>query len=382
MIENKEKLEDFENILDDLDDDNSIEPNKIDSIPNSPYPTKVNFSRSTPTVFALCKQYFDRKTINLAPAFQREKVWTRKQNSELIESILMGIPLPIMYFFEDQKGNIQVVDGKQRLNALFEFMKDDGDGYSLSDLTILKELKGKKFKDLEPYQRANIEDYELVVNIIKPPTPDRIKFDIFDRVNRGGTRLNNQEMRNAIYQGKSTELLDRLSSNEWFQKAISKSISSKFMKDKYIILRALAFTSYKKGNFKESYNSDIDDFLGKFMKYLNSANDTEIKGIEENFINSMRNSVEVLPKDAFRVSTYTQNHRRTPISMALFESLAYLMSFDKVSINGDKTGKKVKNIMQNSDFRDSITSPVDSSVKVNKRFDYMDKILEELNYDN
>lgn len=382
MIDN-EKLEDFENNLDDLDDDSTIEPNKMDSLPiSSTYPTKVNFSRSTPTIFALCKQYFDRKTINLAPTFQREKVWTRKQNSELIESILMGIPLPIMYFFEDQKGNIQVVDGKQRLNALFEFMKNDGDGYSLSDLTILKDLKGKKFKDLEPYQRANIEDYELVVNIIKPPTPDRIKFDIFDRVNRGGTRLNNQEMRNAIYQGKATELLDRLSDNEWFQKAITKSISSKFMKDKYIILRALAFVSYKNGNFKETYNSDIDDFLGKFMKYLNSLNDIEIKNIEENFKNSMKNSVEILPNDAFRVSTYTQNHRRTPISMALFESLAYLMSFDKVSINGDKTAKKVKNIMQNSDFRDSITSPVDSSVKVNKRFDYMDKILEELNYDN
>lgn len=303
----------------------------------------------------------------------------KKQKSELIESILMGIPLPLMYFFQDEIGNIVVVDGKQRLNALFEFMKNS---YTLSELTILEHLRGKKFKDLEPYQRANIEDYELVVNIIKPPTPDRIKFDIFDRVNRGGTRLNNQEMRNAIYQGKSTQLLNNLSDNVLFQEAISKAISSKFMKDKYIILRALVFISYKNGSFKENYNSDIDDFLGKFMKYLNEMEYTDIKNLENLFIKSMTNSVEILPKDAFRVSTYTQNERKTPISMALFESLVYLMSFDEVLIDKNKTKEKVKEIMKNNEFRDSIKSPVDSSVKVNKRFEYMDKIIKELKNDN
>lgn len=373
MIENKEKLEDFE-----LEDFDSLEASKF-VVLDKPYPLKVNFSRSTPTVFELYRQYHERKTINLAPEFQREKVWTKKQNSELIESILMGIPLPLMYFFQDEMGNIVVVDGKQRLNALFEFMKNN---YTLSELTILEHLKGKKFKDLEPYQRANIEDYELVVNIIKPPTPDRIKFDIFDRVNRGGTRLNNQEMRNAIYQGKATELLNKLSTNESFQEAINRAISPTFMKDRYIILRALAFISYKNIKFQENYNSDIDDFLGKFMKYLNKSEDYEIQKIEDIFIRSMKNSFEILGENAFRVSTYDNEERRTPISMALFESLVYLMSFDEVLKNKTRTKKKVKNIMQNSDFRDSITSPVDSSVKVNKRFDYMDKILEELNYDN
>lgn len=374
MVENRE----IDEFVDELDDDNTISADKSDPIIDGTYPTKVNFSRSTPSVFEIFRQYNERKNINLAPPFQREKVWSKKQNSELIESILMGIPLPIMYFFQDEKGNIQVVDGKQRLTALFEFMKENGNGYTLSELTILHDLKGKKFKDLEPYQRANIEDYELVINIIKPPTPDRIKFDIFDRVNRGGTRLNNQEMRNAIYQGNATELLKRLSENEWFQKAIDKAIGSKFMKDRYIILRAITFMMYKNGQFKENYNSDIDDFIGKSMKLINEMELVQISYIEQSFIKSMKNSFEILGKDGFRASTYYNSERKRPISMALFEALAYMMSHDIVENDKHKTKKAIEKLFEDDNFTDSITSPVDSSVKVNKRFEYMTKVLEEL----
>lgn len=374
MVENRE-IDDF---VDELDDDNTISADKSDPIIDGTYPTKVNFSRSTPSVFEIFRQYNERKNINLAPPFQREKVWSKKQNSELIESILMGIPLPIMYFFQDEKGNIQVVDGKQRLTALFEFMKDNGNGYTLSELTILHDLKGKKFKDLEPYQKANIEDYELVINIIKPPTPDRIKFDIFDRVNRGGTRLNNQEMRNAIYQGNATELLKKLSENEWFQKAIDKAIGSKFMKDRYIILRAITFMMYKNGQFQESYNSDIDDFIGKSMKLINEMGLAQISYVEQTFIKAMKNSFEIIGKNSFRASAYYNSERKRPISMALFEALTYVMSHDIVENDRRKTKHLIEQLFEDDNFTDSITSPVDSSVKVNRRFEYMDKVLEEL----
>jgi hypothetical protein len=374
MVENRE-LDDF---VDELDDDNTISADKLDPIIDGTYPTKVNFSRSTPSVFEIFRQYNERKNINLAPPFQREKVWSKKQNSELIESILMGIPLPIMYFFQDEKGNIQVVDGKQRLTALFEFMKDNGNGYTLSELTILDKLKGLKFKDLEPYQRANIEDYELVVNIIKPPTPDRIKFDIFDRVNRGGTRLNNQEMRNAIYQGSATELLKKLSENEWFQKAIDSSIGSKFMKDRYIILRAITFMMYKRGEFRENYNRDIDDFIGKSMRFINEMGLAQISNIEQTFIKSMKNSFEILGSNGFRASSYYDSERKRPISMALFETLTFLMAHDEVIKDKSKTKLQIQELFDDENFTDSITSPVDSSVKVNRRFEYMDKVLKEL----
>jgi hypothetical protein len=86
--------------------------------------------------------------------------------------------------------------------------------------------------------------------MIQPPTPERVKYDIFDRVNRGGTRLNNQEMRNALYGGKVTKLLKELSESDAFLKATERGVSSTRMKDQYIILRTLAFLLWLNGDLK------------------------------------------------------------------------------------------------------------------------------------
>ncbi len=363
----------------DLEDYNTNSPNK-EYIENAVYPTKVNFSKATPSIFDLHRKYTERKSIILTPDFQRDNVWTKKQKSELVESILMGIPIPLMYFFQNEKGEILVVDGKQRLKALFDF-KDNK--FRLSELSILSELKGKNFNDLTPLEKTNIEDYELNVYIIKPPTHDRIKFDIFDRVNRGGTRLNNQEMRNAIYQGYSTELLNKLSKMDFFKKATDFSIQTNRMKDKYIILRAISFIMLNNNeiNFNEKYSSDIDDFLGKSMKFLNENSDY-LGIIEEIFTKSLKNCYNILGKDGFRLSYYKKdNDKKSPVNMVLFEIFVYLMSHDYVNINNKKTKSLIINLFENEDFLDSITTPVDSSIKVIKRFEYMNKILKELNND-
>ncbi|EOH4745895.1 hypothetical protein ACLQ8S_001610, partial [Campylobacter coli] len=96
----------------------------------------------------------------------------------------------------------------------------------LKQLNIIKNIIGKKFSNLDKIQQRKIEDYQIDTYIIQPPTPEQVKFDIFDRVNRGGTRLNNQEMRNALYQGNSTELINELSKEECFKKATAYSIKS------------------------------------------------------------------------------------------------------------------------------------------------------------
>jgi len=151
--------------------------------------------------------------IILNETFQRTgNVWTKKQKSCLIESILMGIPIPFIYLAESQNGNLIVIDGRQRLTALFEYLNNK---YSLSNnLNYLKELRGKKAKelvgDLELF-RAKIEDASLYIIKIKLFTPESLKLQIFSRVNTSGTQLNAQEIRHALHQGAVTELLEKLS---------------------------------------------------------------------------------------------------------------------------------------------------------------------------
>jgi len=344
----------------------------------SVYPAEVKISRDVFSVYELKRKFEEKKTLILDPDFQREKVWSKRQKSELIESILMGIPLPVMYFAEDRYGNLQVIDGRQRLETFFDFMNEK---FSLSQTPIL-DNKGKKFSQLEPREQTRLEDYQIIVYIIKPQTPDRIKFDIFDRVNRGGTPLNKQEMRNALYQGKATKLLKELAEYEEFKKATDYSINQKRMKDRYLILRFLAFYLYFQDklidiitNKKIIYKSDMDFFLGRTMEFINKSNDNLTDELKLVFKRAMKNSYEIFGKDAFRIPSY---NRKRPVNMALFESLGYLMSFDSIENKKDILKVKIKKLFEDKEFIDSLENKIDSSKSVEVRFSKMIDILKGL----
>lgn len=365
----------------DFQDDQEIASNTVEV--GDIYPASINVSKDDNSVYELKRQY-DKGRIQLSPSYQRGNVWTQKQKSELVESILMGIPLPVMYFFQDDNGIKQVVDGKQRLSALFDFIDDK---FALSELSIMEGLKGKRFRDLEGIDQGKIEDYKVSINVIKPPTPDRIKFDIFDRVNRGGTTLNNQEMRNAIYQGKATELLEELKDSEDFKKATDYSIRQRVMKDRYMILRFIGFYLWRKkllrakdGELVE-YKSDIDAFLGKTMEFLNFTDDEMIDDIKQAFGCAMKNAHTIFGQDGFRVSTYFDEEYKRPVNMALFDVLGYLLTHKEVEQNREKTKELVENLFKDSEFNNAITSPVDSSTKLNKRFEKIEEVLKRLQND-
>ena len=359
---------------DELEGDSRIDINSVDE-ESTTYPVEVKIQRDMYSVRELKTEHKDKMLV-LAPDFQREFVWNLKQKSELIESILMGIPLPMIYFFEGEGGVIQVVDGKQRLTSLFEFLDNK---YPLSNtLSIMRGLRGKRYKDLTPAERTKIARHQFVTQTIIPPTPDKIKFDIFERVNRKGTTLKNQEMRNALYQGKSTRLLEKLSKCESFQKATDGAVSPIRMKDRYMILRFLAFYLWKKRLLKDKYGklidykSDIDEFLGKTMKYINHVDDDFVIELTKIFDESMKISFKLMGKDGFRIPS---EDRKRPINMALMESLSYLYS--QISDSDQLNFMHTLSIFDDKDFITSITQRVDSSTSVKIRFDKMDTILKE-----
>lgn len=322
------------------------------------------------------KRKYDRGKICMDPSFQRNFVWNSRQMSELIESVIIGIPLPLIYLAESQNGSLVVVDGRQRLTTFIQFLNNE---FKLKGLRILRELNGYSFDDLEENNvfskyATDIEDFQLVVQIIKYPTPDKVRFDIFDRVNRGGTPLNKQEMRNALYQGKSTELLKTLSEGEAFKLATGSSISPKHMKDRYIILRAICFSLYQKKELRDidgktiEYKSDIEDFLGRGMEFLNTRTDEEITELKNEFERNMRHIYYVLGEDAFRIPGL--DGRRRPISMTLFEALYYLFqNFEDVDKEDrEKLEQCVAELLDDAEFLDCLQSSVDSKNHVDIRF--------------
>ncbi|MBB6423055.1 DUF262 domain-containing protein [Jeotgalicoccus coquinae] len=350
--------------------------------PEQIYPeANIKVERHQYPIFQLLRKY-ERNQIILDPDFQREMVWNNKQKSELIESVLMGIPLPIFYLNETKDGQLVVVDGRQRLTTFFSFLNNE---FKLSELRILPNLSNCYFKDLDEKLQANLEDFQLIAQVIKPPTPDRIKFDIFDRVNRGGTPLNNQEMRNALYQGQSTELLDRISKSNNFIKATCNSVNSTRMKDKYLILRALAFYLWRKDLLNDAngekieYRNDIDEFLGLTMEYLNSICDEKILEIENTFYKSMNNNFIIFEKDSFR--RFSEEERRKPINMILFESFSYLFTHfenEYCRSNSKEIRDLCNNLLQTEELTRLLTEDRGRGIVIPQIFNMMDLLKEEL----
>ncbi len=338
------------------------------------YPnTIVKISKEQRSIYDLKREHEKYNTIIIDPIFQRVNVWNSEQKQELIESILMGIPIPIMYFFEDKEGKRQVVDGRQRLTTVFEFMNNK---FALKNLKILQEQNGKKFDDLEPILQGKVERFVFLIYVIQPPTPEKIKFDIFDRINRGGTRLNNQEMRNGLYQGKATELLNKLVKLECFKQATDNGISSTRMKDKYVVLRFLSFYMlYDSWLDNIEYKSDIDDFLAKTMEFINTLNDDKIEELVDVFRIAMQNSYAVLGENGFRFEAKTKSIR--PINMALFEVMVYLFTNIKYT-NKNLLKQEIENLKQEFDDGGTFLSNMDSSTNVGYRFNKVIELRESI----
>ncbi len=326
-------------------------------IEDNPYPAKVDFNKEQYSVYDLLRKITEYNEIILQPDFQRnEKVWDNKKAVRLIESILMGIPLPLFYFAEQDNGKLAVVDGLQRLTVIKEFFENK---FALKKLTYLVEYNNKFFKDLPREAQARIERYQIQANVINSKTPEKIKLDIFERINSGGSPLNKQEMRNAMYLGKSTKLLKELAESDVFKNSLSTRIDSKRMRDRYIILRFLAF--YLWGN-QDKYQiknleltSDFDAFLGSTMKIINKFSDETIEELEKLFYFSIQLATTLYGKGAF-----VRNHVATgQFNMTIFESLMFILS----SIN-------IKNITeQNVLYLESKIDSIFEDPLIQKNFD-------------
>lgn len=358
---------------------------------NEVYPNaEVRVTRAQYSTLHIKRLVEDRKELIIDPDFQRGNVWAKKQGAELVESILMGIPIPVMYLFEMRDGSKQVVDGRQRIAAILDFLNDK---LILRDLKILPEYNNFKFSDLDAKMQGIFEDSQMYFYIIQPPTPERVKYDIFDRVNRGGTRLTNQEMRNALYRGKSTRLISELSKSEEFLRATGHGISSKRQKDNYVVLRSISFyLLYKKSEIvlKQNgesieYKSDIDDFLAKMMIFINEkASDELIADCRAMFLRAMNNSYDIMGEDAYRFAAYEDENgksRKRPINMPLFEMLVFIFSDDCVTTNKFVTRNAINKFKESYDYQKMLMSNVDSSTNVTERFTTALKLIKQIKDD-
>jgi hypothetical protein len=212
-------------------------------------------------------QKWNNKEI-VIPKFQRSYVWKLKQASRLIESFMMGLPIPPVFFYIGSDQKYLVIDGRQRLETVFYFF----DGYfgSSDERGRRKEFKleeinpqsrwfHKKFTDFEESDQRKLKNTVLraiVIRQLQPEKEDTSVYHIFERLNTGGTILKDQEVRNCVYSGKFNDLLLELNEYPAWRQILGYRKLDARQKDVQLILRCLALHERS-----EKYEVPMKDFL-------------------------------------------------------------------------------------------------------------------------
>jgi len=255
--------------------------------------------------------------IILSPDFQRHEVWKVEQKSKFIESILMGLPLPPIYLKKNSETQYIVVDGLQRTSTLRDFMagKLQLTGLEPEGKNVLNNATIDTLDSIREGLKARIEDRQLFIYVMEPSVSMSIVYDVFNRINTGGTQLSRQEIRNCIFQGRSTRLLKAVAESHTFDKSIGNGIQSLRMKDREAVLRCLAFVVL---NYELDYDGSMDKFMETAMTKINKMTDDEAQLLEKKALEVFSLTLTVFGDGNFRIPT---DYTRGRINIAVMETV-------------------------------------------------------------
>ncbi len=342
-------------------------------------PTQIDMTMKPLIIDSLLKRMkSDPPRIDLNTDFQRRgDLWDKTAQSRFIESLLVRIAIPSLYFDGTDDSKWKVVDGLQRLTTLKRFAIDKT--LKLQNLEFLDKYNGAGFDDLPAYLQGRIEETQLSVYIINPGTPTDVKFNIFKRINTGGIFLEPQEIRHALNQGIPADFVKELAELPEFNRATHNLLKNhKRMEDRNFVTRFIAFYEGYDG-----YQSDLDEFLNKAMERLNEISVEDRKKMKKDFIKSMDAAYKIFGEYAFR-KRFEIRGRKNPINKALFDTwsanLAHLpqKGVDTLISKKDTLIDKFIKLMNDDDkFVYSITASTGRVNAVETRFSKIENLVKE-----
>lgn len=309
------------------------------------------------------------------PKFQRGYVWKPPQASKLIESFLAGLPVPAVFLYiEHESQKYRVIDGQQRLKSIFYYFdgvfpqKISGINKTVFELKGLSEnsrFYGKSFKDLSNEDQLKLKNAVLRSFIVQQITPSDNSgiYQIFERLNTGGTLLSNQEIRNCLFEGKLSEFIDELNNLQSWRSILGKQEHDLRKRDVELILRFLALQ-----NLAE-YKKPMKEYLSLFMSKHRNPKDEDLKIDYNKFENTCEAVIESLGQKPF--------HVRSGLNAAVFDSVMTAFSKHLDSIPNDIHERYSKLTTENDDFRTCTNTATTDSEIIKKRFRLANNILFE-----
>ena len=342
----------------------------------------------------------------IIPGFQRNYVWDINRASKLIESIIVGLPIPQIFLYEQARNKFLVIDGQQRLMSIYYFVKErfprkeklaelrlTSDGKSnvateiLSDNAYFSDFQlalpenspgqpnrfhKRRYSSLDEGYQTSF-DLRTIRNIIVQqihPQGDNAMYEIFNRLNSGGVNLTPQEIRRCMFNSEFYDMLYRTNTQEDWRNLVGVRIPDTHMKDVEILLRGFAMLIEG-----ESYRPSMVKFLNQFSQQAKSFNESCVKQLHQllqSFLVSCRN----LPKDAFHS---TQGRFSPMVFESVFVAACSKPYANHQTISGKITIESLNALKEDAKFRDATQSKTSDRANVQAR---LSRACGILNIDN
>jgi len=297
------------------------------------------------------------------PKFQREYVWNMSDASSFVESLLLGLPVPGVFFSkEDESQKLLVIDGQQRLKSL-QFFYDGvfvptGKVFGLQG--VQKRFKGITYKTLEDEDRRRLDDSIIHATVVRQEVPsddNSSVYYIFERLNTRGRRLHPQEIRASIYHGAFHDLVEDLNKNEHWRMVYGKP--SPRLKDQELILRFLAL------HFNwENYERPMKEFLNKYMAANRNFRREPKQTLSLTFERTTRFAVECLGERVFKPGTVLNAAVFDAVMVGLSRRLNSGPVDDRHLIK-----RKYETLLKDTDFADAYEHSTSNEEKVRRRIE-------------
>lgn len=358
-----------------MDDVEEIEDLKtVEETDEAPYVEyDISVSPSDPTLELLAQQ-IERGDV-IIPFYQRRYVWKIEQASRLIESFLMGLPVPQVFLFVNDEDVLEIIDGQQRLMSVkyfFEgfFDEEDNKGrrqvFKLKGLSERSEYNDKTFAELPTRDQRKLKNSTLRAINIKQITPDSDSdsvFHIFERLNTGGTRLKAQEIRNAVYRGEIVDKLKKLNEDENWQNILGLKKPDGGQKDVELILRLFSLFEV------------WDKYEKPMLRYLNlKMNENR----EFNSDRAIRFSKEFLRAVELVNHSLDRPFRpRGVINSAVLEAVMICI-IENDKITGQELAERYAQLVEMPEFMKTVTGGTTDTLQLTTRISTAKGVLENV----
>ena len=314
---------------------------------------------SFPTDFTVKVMYEKWQSGQLViPAYQRRYVWNLPQASRLIESFLLGLPIPQVFLYREHSGpKLYVVDGHQRLATIAHFYRGRfSDDREFRLRGVSPSWTGMNYTELSNDDRLTLDDATLRSIVIRQiqPNDNSSVYQIFERLNTGGTQLNPMEIRRAIFRGRANDLLDKLNENPYWRELLGKPEPDPRFRDVEMLLRVLALAE----NWRE-YSKPMKKFISSYMEVLDKADTMQIQRVEHRFSEACKIVKTELGERPF--------HLRQRLNLAALDAVMACSVEMMETLGGDMNAAYQK-LLDDEEFIETVTHNTSDASVVQKRF--------------